>query len=757
VLRATSIVAGIALAVAVPGASARTLAAPVVAKRVAVEIVSNGGGNRLDVVVRISTGRPNRRCSGVAKLQGRQSQLRPLVTEAKKGGRQWHWYLGDGAKRGRLTVSVTCRFPDGKTATRVEQADVGPGPFPRRPFKHVVQPRSLRIEPWAPEAKHPGSGGSAVLYPKGQCTWWVARQRPDLPYFAGTGGDAKNWLASAQLHKLPTGLEPRVGAVAVFQPGQYGAGIYGHVAYVTSVDGSRMTVREANYGKRPAGSSRTTGWTGVRFIYTEALPAPAQQESRPFTPAPAPTPPEVPAKVLPSWPTIDLASSGNTRFAGAQGAVAGAGDVNGDGYQDVLVSDSNVTGNGGWLGSVWVVFGSPTLGGSVDLLNLGTRGFRVDGASEDDGAGVAVDGIGDVNGDGKDDIVIGASHGGSAHAGAAYVVFGKADAGTVSLGALGGQGYVISVATGEGDFGMSVAGAGDVNGDGRPDVVVGAPSANHTSSFSSGSAYVVYGKATTTPIDLAALGAAGFRIDGVESEGAGMAVAGVGDVDGDGFADIVIGAPNRYGGGSSPGRVYVVMGGNVTDPGRFLRKFTIAGSVAGEMFGDDVAGVGDVNGDGRPDIAVLALGAAYNGGGGTGAMYVVFGKKVFSGFNAAHLGSGGFRVDGSEMGISAVAGAGDVNGDGRDDLALGQPFADFSSRTDAGDAVVVFGKPDSDVIDLTSLAASAGFVIGGSVPQARAGGSVDDAGDVNGDGRNDLVVSSWGDEAQLLYGRPPPG
>ncbi len=750
-LRAARIVAGIALAVAVLGASPRTLAAPVVAKRVNVAIVSNGGGNRLDVVVRVSTGRPNRRCSGVAKLQGRQSRLRPFVTGPKKGGRQWHWYLGDGAKRGRLTVSVTCRFPDGKTATRVVRAAVGPGPFPRRPYKHVVQPRSLRIEAWAPVAKYDGSGGSADLYPTGQCTWYVARQRPDLPYFAGRDGNAMNWIASAEHRKLPTGLVPRVGAVAVFQPGQYGAGIYGHVAYVTNVDGDRITVREANYGKRPAGSSRTTGWTGVRFIYRETLPAPAPPEGRPTTPTP--TPPKPP----PNWPTVDLATFGSTRLSGTGDVVSGAGDVNGDGYQDVLVGYGDATNNGVGSGSVWVVFGSPALGDSVDLLGLGSRGFRIDGASEDDWAGSAVDGIGDVNGDGKDDIVIGASgasNGQGADSGVVYVVFGKADAGTIALGALGNHGYAINSATGDGGFGRAVAGAGDVNGDGRPDVVIGASGSSH-GNLMSGSAYVVYGKATATPIDLGALGSAGFRFDGVGSEAAGEAVAGVGDIDGDGFADVAVGAPNLYN-DEAAGRVYVLMGDDV-DPGPYRRVAKITGSAAGEWFGQDVAGVGDVNGDGRPDIAVLAPGAGYNGRGGSGSIYVVFGKKGLGG-STAQLGSGGFRVDGTTMsgGIIAVAGVGDVNDDGYGDVALGKPFADFSGRTAAGNAVVVFGKPDSDVIDLASLPASAGFVIGGSAPQAHAGGSMESVGDVNRDGHDDLVVSSWG-TGYLLYGRPPPG
>jgi hypothetical protein len=99
-------------------------------------------------------------------------------------------------------------------------------------------------------------------------------KRPDLPYFPGAAGDAGNWIASAYRRGLPTGITPRVGAVAVFSQGQYGAGYYGHVAYVESVAGNKMIVSESNY-KSGSITERTIEWRGLRFIYQPDEPSPA--------------------------------------------------------------------------------------------------------------------------------------------------------------------------------------------------------------------------------------------------------------------------------------------------------------------------------------------------------------------------------------------------------------------------------------------------------------------------------------------------
>ena len=246
---------------------------PKTAPYVAVAALTSGGGNRLDVIVRVRTALPRIACTATAKQAGRAARLPRLRTGAE-GGAQWHWYVGDGAPQAKLKIRVRCRFPNSKVRKRTIAPLVGPGPFPRRTFRELIKRGNVLKEAWVPEKQHDGSGGDAELYPAGQCTSYVAKLRPDLPYFEGTSGDARNWIESAQANNLPTGTVPRVGAVAVFKPGQYGAGSYGHVAYVIAVEGDTMTVTEANFHSRPAGAQRKVPWQGVRFIYRQEKPPP---------------------------------------------------------------------------------------------------------------------------------------------------------------------------------------------------------------------------------------------------------------------------------------------------------------------------------------------------------------------------------------------------------------------------------------------------------------------------------------------------
>ena len=226
-----------------------------------------------------------------------------------------------------------------------------------------------------------------------------------------------------------------------------------------------------------------------------------------------------------------------------------------------------------------MVFGKADFSATAGNLNLsslnGTNGFKLSGVAGDDYSGRSVSAAGDVNGDGFDDLLIGADGAdpnGNAVSGASYVVFGKADfsatAGTLNLSTLNGTtGFKLSgVAAGD-SAGSSVSAAGDVNGDGFDDLLIGAPGAGPNGLPASGASYVVFGKAdfsgTAGNLNLATLnGTTGFKLSGVAAnDSSGGAVSAAGDVNGDGFDDLLIGAayanPNAN---SEAGASYVVFG-----------------------------------------------------------------------------------------------------------------------------------------------------------------------------------------------------
>jgi hypothetical protein len=453
-------------------------------------------------------------------------------------------------------------------------------------------------------------------------------------------------------------------------------------------------------------------------------------------------------------------------------SVAGAGDVNGDGVDDIVIG---AYGADSETGETYVVFGKES---GFDrtfapaALNS-ANGFVIEGIAANDFSGRSVAGAGDVNGEGVDDIVIGAyaaTPGTGDNAGETYVVFGKETAVDDSLALAdldGTNGFVITGVDASDLSGISVAGAGDVNGDGVDDIVVGAYGANQQR----GKTYVVFGKETgfDRTFALADLnGANGFVIEGINAfDFSGYSVAGAGDVNGDGLDDIVIGAYSANSGtdNNAAGETYVVFGKETCFDRTFAladlngaNGFVIQGINELDFSGRSVASAGDVNGDGVADILIGANQVAF----GPGEAYVVFGKETAFDRTLALAdldGENGFVITGAELGGqvgSSVAGAGDVNGDGVDDIVIGA-FRVDSSR---GKTYVVFGKKTAfdRTLALTDLDGMNGFAITGVDSGDFSGSSVAGAGDVNGDGVDDIVIGAYGGngergETYVVFGK----
>ncbi len=409
-------------------------------------------------------------------------------------------------------------------------------------------------------------------------------------------------------------------------------------------------------------------------------------------------------------------------------AVSGAGDTDGDGLKDVLVGVPGEDSAGERGGAVYLIHGPAT---NVEVLS--DAGAKFTGTCPGHSIGRAVSTGGDTNGDGFDDILVGAP-GYSSCSSAVYLL----------LGPVSGNGDLPRATlvpdSGSDEVGESVSGGGDINGDGLGDVVVGAR-LDDSAGRDAGAVYVVTGPVSG---DSSLADAIARFMGEVEDDHAGWSVALAGDINRDGLDDVIVGAPYASSSESCAGVAYVLLAPVSGVQSLSTAQARLIGEYSGGFAGASVSGAGDLDSDGYDDVAV----GAWSDGTqqrGAGAVHLWFGPTTgahpMSNADATLIGE---SVD-SHAGVS-VSHAGDIDGDGNSDIVVGAPGLWGGGWPNTGGAYLVQG-PFSGLRSLTS----ARFV--GESMDDSAGTSVSGAGDVNGDGRDDVLVGApFADDTSIDVG-----
>jgi hypothetical protein len=454
-------------------------------------------------------------------------------------------------------------------------------------------------------------------------------------------------------------------------------------------------------------------------------------------------------------------------------SVSDAGDINGDGIGDLVIGsplgdpDGKIN-----AGVTYVLFGSKErFDLTLNPSTLGTKGFVINGAQAGDQSGRSVSNIGDINGDGVDDLAIGAPFSGinGDNSGAAYIIFGSKQSNyfsnPIELSVLGSKGLTIKGSNSGHNAGWAVSGAGDFNGDGINDLLIGATNPSDNENGIDGESYVIFGKrGFSSTIDLSNIGLNdGLKIISDDPNNLGYSVSDAGDINKDGIDDLIIGAPYADPNGNSSGSSYVIYGRRIdtenpitdntinvslldsnNNSNNDFTGFTINGQDK-DQSGFFVSKAGDINGDGIADLIIGARDGNPNNKEFAGRAYVVFCKEGDMGdnFNLSDLnGSNGFTINGIEAFDNAgwsVSDLGDINDDGIDDIIIGA-----NNGNNNGQSYVIYGSRDgfSSTFELSTLNGTNGFIISGIAVNGNLGHSVSGAGDVNGDGVNDLIISA---------------
>ncbi len=409
--------------------------------------------------------------------------------------------------------------------------------------------------------------------------------------------------------------------------------------------------------------------------------------------------------------SADLSVSGEEADARVGYALSGNGDINDDGIADLAIGAWGVDGNGQFdSGAVYIFFGSASLSGSLPATDADIVVF---GEEPLDHFGWSVDILGDLNDDGVSDIVIGSplGQGAAVSSGEVFVFWGGSHlhSGAVLNPALAD--LHLKGTQSEAGAGHAVA-TGDINNDLIDDLIIGSPNKDILGRYHCGMVHAFLGRSDFNPqesfligddYDLAVAGATQF-------DGCGAAVDVVGDFNGDGFGDLVIGAPFAGpGGNENQGQVFVIAGRLLESPvlidGLDEATSSLSGEDGGDLAGYAVSGIGDFDGNGRPDFVVGAPGADPLERDGAGAVYLVYGTQDSFPVGDALVDASGRQYIGAAAGDEAGASCVplfDFSGDGIADLAIGAPGTDYDGVLNAGAVHVVYGEavigvPSDDV------------------------------------------------------------